>query len=113
MTKSVLKECLKNGYCMDDLFDFTPGQECMIYKSDSVCAGEEIIYIPDIALNQLPVDTPIADEANIEEAVSLCYTGRDFLEECGGNTELAMRLFYYCDWQHPSSALPEVDDDED
>ena len=26
------------------------------------------------------------------------------LEQCGGKEELAKELFWYCDWQHPSSA---------
>jgi hypothetical protein len=47
--------------------------------------------------------------------VSNCYTGNDFLEQCGGDAEKAERLFWYCDWQHPSSAMDEgaVDDDEE
>ena len=28
----------------------------------------------------------------------------DFLEQCSGKEELAKELFWYCDWQHPSSA---------
>ena len=48
----------------------------------------------------------------MEEIVGCCYTGNDFIEECGGDVEKARHLFWYCDWQHPSSALPEIDDEE-
>lgn len=51
-------------------------------------------------------------DETIEEVVGNCYTSNDFIEECGGNLELAERLFWYCDWQHPSSAVDEVIDDE-
>ena len=42
-----------------------------------------------------------------------CYTGNDFIDLCDGDVKLAERLFRYCDWQHPSSALNEVTDDEE
>ena len=40
-----------------------------------------------------------------------CYTGQDFTDECCGDAEKAERLFYYCDWQHPSSAIDELAND--
>ena len=40
-------------------------------------------------------------------------TGDDFLEECGGDVEMARRLFHYVDWQHPSAAVPEIADEEE
>ena len=49
----------------------------------------------------------------IEEILDQCYTGDDFIEECDGDVEKAERLFWYCDWQHPCSALPEIEDDEE
>ena len=113
MTKQELQEYLKAGYFMDDAFDFGPGQDCDIFKADRFELGDEIIYIPDVYM--IPQGAPITDDEVIEEVVSNCYTGNDFLEQCGGDAEKAERLFWYCDWQHPSSAMDEgaVDDDEE
>lgn len=72
-----------------------------------------IIYIPDLALNLIPVTEPANGPEDVEEIVGCCYTGNDFVEECGGDVEKARHLFWYCDWQHPSSALPEIEDDEE
>lgn len=113
MTKAELQDHLKAGYFMDDAFDFGPGQDCEIFKADEFKPGDEIIYIPDAHLNEIPRGASVTDDEIIEEVVSNCYTGDDFIEECGGNEELAERLFRYCDWQHPSSALPEVEDDDE
>mgnify|MGYP000000644608 FL=1 len=113
MTKAELRDHLKAGYFMDDAFDFGPGQDCDIFKADQFVAGDEIIYIPDVYLNMIPRSTCITDDETIEEVVGNCYTGNDFIEECNGNLELAERLFWYCDWQHPSSAVDEIIDEED
>ena len=113
MTKAELREYLKAGYFMNDAFDFGPGQDCEIFKADFFEAGDEIIYIPDVSLNEIPMNAPITDEEVIDEVIGKCYTGNNFIEECDGDKELAERLFWYCDWQHPSSALPEVDDREE
>lgn len=93
----------------DDLFHYSAGQQCTIYKAAAFTTGDEIIYIPDISLNDIPMDRPLRNGEEIEEVLSVCYAGVDFVQECAGDVKLAERLFYYCDWQHPSSALPEVD----
>ncbi len=115
MTKGELREYLKAGGLMGDAFDFGPGQECEIFKADYFEPGDEIIYIPDLSLNKIPVWEPVTDDEAIEEVVGNCCTGNDFIDECDGDTETAERLFWYCDWQHPSSAMDEgaVDDDEE
>lgn len=113
MTKPELREYLKTGYYMEDTFDFGPGQECEIFKADRFEAGCEIIYIPDVYLNEIPTGAPVTDDEVIDEIVDKCYTGDDFIKECGGDREMAERLFWYCDWQHPSSALPEIDDSDE
>ena len=64
-------------------------------------------------MNMIPLVTPITDDEVIDEVVDSCYTGNDFIEECEGDVELAERLFWYCDWQHPSSEFPEVEDEEE
>lgn len=111
MTKEDLALRLKSGESMMEMFDFGSGQDCEIFKANSFVPGDDIIYIPDIALNGIHIDRPITDPEELEETLSCCYTGNDFTEECGGNKDMAERLFWYCDWQHPSSALPEIEDD--
>lgn len=113
MTRAELREKLLGGAIMDDLFAFRSGQECDIYKAAKFAPGNEIIYIPDLVLNMIPVTKPATDPDDVEEIIANCYTGDDFIEECGGDIEKAKHLFWYCDWQHPSSALPEIDDDEE
>lgn len=113
VTKDDLRAALAAGKTMNELFPFVPGQECEIFKAEKFSPGDAIVYIPDTSLNDIPVDEPITDREEIEEVVGNCYTGDDFLDECGGDVDLAERLFWYCDWQHPSSALPEVDYEED
>lgn len=109
LTKDELELKLAEGSAMVDLFDFGPGQECEIFKAEKFSAGPQILYIPDVTLNQIPISEPVSDSRQqIEDILSQCYTGDDFIEECGGDAELAERLFHYCDWQHPSSALPEL-----
>lgn len=112
MTKSELKAALQSGSCMVNLLEFRSGQECEIFKASRFVVGDEILYIPDLQLNEIHIDRPITDPEELEDILSQCYTGDDFLEECGGDTELAIELFLYCDWQHPSSALPELLDDD-
>lgn len=112
MTKGALRMNLKAGRIMDELFLYTAGQQCTIYKATAFTTGDEVIYIPDICLNDIPMDRPLRNGEEIEEVISVCYTGDDFVQECAGDVELAERLFIYCDRQHPASALPEVDHDE-
>ena len=113
MTRKELFANLEAGKTMRELFRFTNGQGCEIYKADQFTLGEHIVYIPDTDLNDIPVDNPLTESEEIRRVAGLCYTGSDFMECCGGNMERALRLFEYCDWQHPSSALPELGDDEE
>lgn len=113
LTKEDLKRELAAGKTMSELFPFKPGQECEIFKAEKFAGGDIIIYIPDTSLNGIPMDKPITESEAIDDAVGNCYTGDDFISECGGDAELAEELFDYCDWQHPSSALPEVDYEEE
>lgn len=114
MKVSEVKERIYKGECLSDMFEFTDGQECEIYKGDWN-PGDEVIYIPDIDLNEICINRPlvkILDKEEIENVLSCLYTGEDFIELADGDEELAKRLFYYCDWQHPSSALDEITADE-
>lgn len=114
MTKAEAKERIYKGECLSDMFEFTDGQDCMIYKG-TWNQGDEVIYIPDIDLNEICINRPlvnILDEEEINDALSCLYTGKDFMELADDNEELAKRLFHYVDWQHPSSALEESIVDE-
>ena len=89
----------------------TPGQDCEIFKADKFYPGNVVIYVPDVCLNHIPLDRLITDPEEFSEVLSNCYTGQDFIDECGGDVEKAESLFCYCDWQHPSSAVDELEDD--
>ena len=52
MTKEELRNSLHQGNLISELFEFTPGQECDIYKGKWQ-VSDEIIYIPDIYLNSI------------------------------------------------------------
>ena len=110
MTKTELKAALKSGKTMDELFHYTQGDECLIFKADKFALGDEILYIPDIDLNEIPMDEAITDNNAIEDILDCCYTGLDFARECvkaDTDKKYAERLFRFCDWQHPFSALME------
>lgn len=128
MTKYEAMIRLLSGEAMDSIFQFRPGQECMMFKADEFIAGDEIIYIPDIDLNEIPVDIdlsvpnsmmdasnggwgPMTATEQVDLALSYCYTGKDFIDQCEGNEKMARELFSYVDWQNPSSAYPEVAED--
>lgn len=115
MTKDQLVERLKNGEHLEDIFEFIDGQECLIYKGDFE-VSDNIIYIPDIWLNELNVDGK-ATEEDIEDIIHNCYTGEDFMEECHDVESIAKRLFSTVDWQHPDiqdvlDGYTEDDDEE-
>ena len=121
MTKSELRYKLQNGLTLSDCFEFRSGQDCEIFKAKEFDDSEQIIYVPDIDLNELRmyVDNAVCTDGEkemadvIDEIIGCCYTGTDFVELCEGNLEKAAYLFDYCDWQHPSSAYPEIDDEDD
>lgn len=50
MTKDELRKALEEGKQLDELFEFTDGQECQIFKAKCVAhfaGNHEIVYIPD------------------------------------------------------------------
>ena len=113
LTKQELRSKLQQGHTLNELLAFGPGQDCEIFKADKFHAGDVVIYVPDVALNHIPLDRPITGPEELDEVLSQCYTGQDFIDECSGDTKRAGRLFCYCDWQHPSSAVDELADDEE
>ena len=112
MTKNELKMKLEAGAFLVDLFDLTYGQVCLIYKGN-VEISDQIIYIPDVDLNEIDTESVLEDE-EIENVLDCCYTGNDFVAECSGHEDLAMELFNFVDWQHPNiqDVLDGYDDDE-
>ena len=110
MTKTELIAQLANGKSLDSILKFRPGQDCMIFKAEEFRPGKEILYIPDIDLNEIPVDKEGLTDDEIESILNECFTGDDFLDEAEGNRKLAQELFNYVDWQHPSSVFHEVFD---
>ena len=116
MTKEELqRRIVEDEQMLEAILPLSDGQECLIYKAPDFSVTDEIIYIPDVWLNNLDILNGSDDDGGISYAqrvVENCYTGRDFMDVCGGDVKLAERLFHYCDWQHPSSALPELEDIE-
>lgn len=115
MTKAELRARLEEGEELCDILQLGPGQECEIFKADEFTPDDEILYIPDLALNGIVrfMDDKRTNFEYADDVVDNAYTGQDFIDECDGDVEKAERLFWYCDWQHPSSALDEIEDEED
>lgn len=113
VTKEQLEKHLLSGGHLDDLLPDCNGQECVIYKADRFYLGDTIVYIPDYDLNDI-ISFMSVDADAAKHILEHCYTGNDILQDCGGNIIVARHLFAYIDWQHPSSALVELqEDDED
>lgn len=111
MTKTELTQALKAGKTLDELFECVPGDECEIFKESRFLSGEDIIYIPDMMLNHIDISHSITDAEDIEDILQCCYTGNEFVEMCEGNERKAERLFWSCNWEHPSSALDDLDNE--
>ncbi|NCE66412.1 hypothetical protein D1159_18025 [Pseudoflavonifractor sp. 524-17] len=111
LTKAMLRSQLQRGHTLNDLLAFGPGQNCEIFKAYKFHHLDVVIYVPDVALNHIPLERQATDPEELDEVLSQCYTGQDFIDECQGDTEKAERLFCCCDWQHPSSAVDELADD--
>ena len=109
--KGELRERLEGGATLDELLIFTNGQECPIFKAEEFVPGDAVLYIPDIWQNEIDTTSALTGE-ELEDALGMCYTGDDFIELCDGDAEKAERLFWFCDWQHPSAALPEIEEDD-
>ena len=97
--KRLLRALLREGAYLNDLFEFRSGQDCEIYKADIFLMEENdwVIYIPDIELNQIPIDRALS-EWEIEEILPYCYTTSDFINAANGDVEKANRIFANCDW---------------
>lgn len=112
MTKVELRAALEKGSTLCDLFEVVSGEECEIVKHDRFEASDDIIYIPDLRLNDIPITRPMTQK-EIQETLYSCYTGNDFLYMCGSSGPSAKALFDACTWQHPSSLLEGIDGEEE
>lgn len=112
LTKEDLKARLMTRESLSNIYQFTPGQECEIVKASKWIPGDLVIYIPDASVQDIPINRPIHDDG-LEDVLSHCYTGNDFVEICEGDVEKAKKLSSYVDWQTPSAAYDagEIDDD--
>jgi hypothetical protein len=99
MNKYEAKQQLLQGKTLQELFTFIDGQECLIYKGNFE-KSDNIIYIPDTDLNEIPIDRELEAE-EIDYVVGQFYSGFNFIDKCNGNEKLAKALFDFCDWQHP------------
>lgn len=101
ITKEYLRKELECGKALKDIFEFTDGQDSTIYKGKFDLENKEnIIYIPDIFLNDIDIDADFMTEREIENVINNCYTTEDFMVETQGHVNLAEDLFNYVDWQH-------------
>lgn len=94
MTREILRKELECGKRLKDLFEFSDGQDCIIYKGKfNLNNAENIIYIPDIFLNDIDIETDFLTEMEIKNVLGNCYTTNDFLEEAQGHVNLAESFF--------------------
>ena len=119
-TKDELYNLLKKGAILDELLDMSDGQECTIFKADyfpEKCDYNIVIYIPDLDMNDVVYNRKMTLQ-EIADAYTNFYTAQDFIDICEGDEKKARRVFYNCDWQHPSTEFTEMEmfdeeDDED
>ena len=111
MTKKELADALQAGKIMNDLFPFSPGQECEIFKSKDWTPGDHIVYISDMYFLRFYFK-PIKSLEDLEDILDCCYTGDDFLEAAHGNAELASEFWGLCDWQSPYTVADEYEREE-
>ena len=91
ITKQTLRELLSKGTTLESIFEFKEGQNCLIFKAEKFKDTEDIIYIPDITLNEIEVTRPL-DAEGIDHVIQHCCNGKDFINECRGNEQLAEAL---------------------
>ena len=67
LAKQELMVQLQQGHTLNDLLRFCPGQDCEIFKANKFYPGDVVIYVPDVSLNHIPLDRPIADPEDLDE----------------------------------------------
>lgn len=103
-----LLESLKEGKTLESLVNLTPGQNCSIYKAHGRCFDlDEVIYIPDVFLNDIPTDYAMTKD-DLAECSAYFYTWKDFMDLCK-TEDRALELFDLCDWAQPYTVLDEME----
>ena len=94
MNRDNLREELMKGKMLTDIFPFQLGQMCEVYKGDwEKAKDDDVIYIGDVEIHDYPLYKAI-DPSEIDYFIGdMCYTKRDFIDECDGNLSLAMELY--------------------
>lgn len=101
MTKKKMRRLLLKGKTLNDLFEFTDGQECVIYKGNFEKAkNKDVVYIPDLFMDTDSYDKKLNKE-QIEEILCRVCTKKDFLREGKDHLNIAYKLFRFVDWQYP------------
>lgn len=99
---------LRAGKTLESLLDLTQGQNCFIYKAKGKCFDlNEVIYIPDVSLNDIPTDYVMSKD-DLAECSAYFYTWKDFLDLCK-TEDKALELFDLCDWANPWTVLDEME----
>lgn len=115
MNKFYLKKKLESGRSLDSILELTTGQcGCTIYKerlADYIVQTgflNDVCYIPDMELNDLPYEKPNLSDEEISDIIDNCYSFHDFIDLCHGDINKAKIVYENCDWQHPSSEYEEM-----
>lgn len=109
MKKNELIRRLRCGEKLEDIIEFTSGQECDIFKEKwRDFESDDLVYIPDIYVNDEVICGRPMTENEIEDFKSVAYTWEDFIDEADGDENLAKRAFINCDWQHPSTEIEQI-----
>lgn len=91
--------------------------------ADAYARGEGVCYIGENAFKQPWWEDHEKTGPNgcywlaseVEAAgvdVTGAFTRADLLDLCEGREELALYVFALCDWQHPSTVMDELDDED-
>ena len=108
LSKEEIKRKLLIGETLDDLFEWMEDSECVFFKGPwNPGKPEEVIYVPDIDLNELVTDRPLTPE-EVSDALRHMYTTQDFMDICDEDVPFIGKLCYWwCNWQHPATAYHE------
>lgn len=99
---------LRAGKTLESLLNLTQGQNCFIYKAKGKCFDlNEVIYIPDVSLNDIPTDYVMSKD-DLAECSAYFYTWKDFLDLCK-TEDKALELFDLCDRANPWTVLDEME----
>ena len=101
MTKEYLRKELECGKCLKEIFEFSDDQDCTRYIGRfDLDNAENIIYIPDIFINNIDIETDFLTEREIKNVLENCYSTEDFIKEAQGHVSFAERLFSLVNWQY-------------